>query len=352
MIIPPCQSDGGRSFGTGLTATDLDQDGLGDLVVSDSTRPLCVYYGRRDRTFDPIALARSTTAGVSFVHGRSVAVDLNEDGRLDLVVGNTNLSSAPVTTYLSLGGRQFTRNDWPPFSTGPIGIVDQLTVLDGRDGGVLGLLTESSGRVGMGRVLPDASVQLTATAQVQLTANGRLLGASWSSLDTLMTVDTLHTSGLLGGTIRFWARDAGAFVETAQTTIVTPFALSPTPRGPLFTTQDNGLKLGFFVDGGLSVLPITWDVGRFVPPLATRIGNDDALVLLADTRLATVGVLQVQLPTPDGGYVLAFERRGLPTGVNGLAAGDFDGDGRQDLAVLTNAFGVVGQPPLHVFFAR
>jgi VCBS repeat protein len=87
-------------------ATDLDGDGILDIVAIDERRGTAIYFGRKDGTF-----SSGITVDSGAVTPYALAVgDLNHDGKIDIVVGNVE---APSTVYFNDGsGRHFTPG-WP-----------------------------------------------------------------------------------------------------------------------------------------------------------------------------------------------------------------------------------------------
>jgi hypothetical protein len=75
-------------------ATDLDGDGLLDIVTIDEQRGVAVYFGQKDGVFSSGMALESDTATP---YALAVS-DLNRDGRVDIVVGNVE---APSTIYFN-----------------------------------------------------------------------------------------------------------------------------------------------------------------------------------------------------------------------------------------------------------
>lgn len=350
LALDPC-SDAGRYFGKSLTTGDLDLDGHADLVVSE--RPMCVFYGRGDGTFERQQLpSNPPRPGTSFIPGQAAIVNLNDDLIPDLVVGNTNLSSGGVTTYLGQGQRAFVRFDQPPL--GGTGILEQLTPLSDGDGGlVFGLLAGIQDRFSLARILPDAGVVTLATSgdlfqsfspgfEPAVTALLWLpAGPGSESVVTFETTERLSSVNVFSspGRLRRWGRDGGAFEQLADwATPAPPVAggvngAAWTDQGFVFSTLSTtgaSYRL-WFADGG-SVEPFVAPAHGLLSA-APVVGAGLDVVLYGENQN-----LQVY-DAVDGGFELWSQVSALPPNPNGLAIADFNEDGRPDIVVLGNALG-------------
>ena len=81
--------------------TDLDQDGLLDIVAIDEQRGVAIYFGQKAGRF---------SAGLALDNGKArpyalAVTDLNRDNKIDIIVGNVE---APSTVYFNDGsGRHY-----------------------------------------------------------------------------------------------------------------------------------------------------------------------------------------------------------------------------------------------------
>ncbi|MFZ5439370.1 MAG: FG-GAP repeat domain-containing protein, partial [Myxococcota bacterium] len=145
VIIPTLRPDGGSLAPTGITAGDVDGDGLLDLVVTGVT--VSVLFGDGDGGF-------SQTVNVSTaVAARSVLADVDGDGTTDIVTSQSNVNSAGLATLLNRGNRSFA----VVRSTGVVAM--QSLFVDGpATAGGLPLLVEEDGasdRVFVGTLAAD-----------------------------------------------------------------------------------------------------------------------------------------------------------------------------------------------------
>lgn len=91
---------------------DLNLNGLSDLVVDNSGFPphsrLVVFLQEDDHAY----VDRSKELGVDIVNpSGSVVIDLNRNGKMDLIVGQTDIRNAAIPTRLYIFENQFSRND-------------------------------------------------------------------------------------------------------------------------------------------------------------------------------------------------------------------------------------------------
>ena len=103
----------GRTDGRGLgvVAIDLNDDGRIDLYIANDICPNFVYLNRGDGTFDDV----TDTSGAGYDHDGQVragmgvdAEDVNGDGRPELFV--TNYWNEPNSLFFNLGKGRFRRS--------------------------------------------------------------------------------------------------------------------------------------------------------------------------------------------------------------------------------------------------
>ena len=96
-------SGGDAIRSSSIAAADFDSDGNVDLALLDANSMSGVYYGKGDGTFTSVPFNGNSLPKDLinlYVGGAVVAVDLNKDGKPDLLVGNTillNLYGAAIT---------------------------------------------------------------------------------------------------------------------------------------------------------------------------------------------------------------------------------------------------------------
>ena len=153
---------------SGAVAGDFDNDGKRDLVIaySDSTNGInssgmLLVRGNGDGTFlTPTSIASSNT----LMKARPFAADLNGDGKLDVVWGNT--------AYINMGGTSFTSVALPVQGTA-LGLAD----LDGD--GIVDIVIDNSAYAGKG----DGSFLANPLSTIVTPVGSTLISASIGDLN-------------------------------------------------------------------------------------------------------------------------------------------------------------------------
>jgi len=358
--------------GTGpisIVGADFNQDGRQDLVTANrDSNDLSLLLGNGDMTFRPQIRIPLTGAP------RAVTVgDVNEDGRFDLVVAN--VSSDDVAVLLGNGNGTFGPAARFPAGDGPTAVAladldldghldaavanfnsDDVSLLMGNgDGTFLTQVRVAAGdgphAVVAGRfdngpapdlavaneTSDDISVRLgngdgSFQAQVRFAGTDFPRGLATGDFDRNRAIDLIVANGGLNhASVMFGAGD-GSFTSARR------FAVAPQPRG---------IAAGDFnVDGRIDLAVM-----------------DPNALSIADGRI------QIRLGNGDGTFQ-AGGSFGVGRGPNGVATGDFNGDGKLDLVgvnrtsadvsvLLGNGNGTfaaelvtfVGQSPLHAAVA-
>ncbi|QDV08009.1 FG-GAP repeat protein [Planctomycetes bacterium Poly30] len=163
-FAPAMRLDLGDAVIEGAISGELTGDGLLDLVVVPrmGTDGMLLLEGRGDGTFEP---PRSLGAFRAF-NGAPRLVDLNQDGRLDILASGRGLFGGELTLYQNLGAGAFapprelvqgSSSDAQALDLDADGDLDLLTAWPGA--GLLVFLNDGTGQFQLGSVLtPDASV--------------------------------------------------------------------------------------------------------------------------------------------------------------------------------------------------
>jgi hypothetical protein len=352
-------------YGTGqspdaVVAGDFNNDGKLDLAIANSVDgTVSILLGNGDGTF---------TAGATFVTGTSpssLAVgDFNGDGFPDLVV--TNFADGTVSVFLGSGAGSFTTPPSPPFTAGngPVSVVTgdfngdgflDIAVANRNDATVSILAGNGDGTFKAAVPYQAGTVDVATVATGDFNGDGKLdLALTNPSSDT---VSVLLNNG------------DGTFPTTGPVTYSTgnsgdhPVAVSAVDLNgdsklDLAVTNLMGKTVAILLGNGdgtfLPKVAYPTTNGASSGPNAMTTGdfNADGKVDLAITE-QSINRVSILLGNGDGTFQSPLE---FSTGnfAAGVAAGDFNGDNRLDLAVANQTDSTVSvmlhlpQPPTNL----
>jgi hypothetical protein len=329
---------GGVNSSAGLSAGDFNGDGKLDLVVSGTdfsnfTEETYVLVGNGDGTFqtpNPVAPGNGTVS----------VVDLNQDGKLDLIIW-----AAPfIEIFLGNGNATFTEKATYPNST--LNFAFQVGVADFNGDGKLDITDGYTAIFGNG----DGTFR-DVTARLLNIPGGSALG-------TVVSGD-FNGDGKSDLAIGSSGANPSVYIllgdGTGNYSVAHRYSVSSTPF-PLKTADfNNDGKLDlFFTTGVTTTASASFDIllgngdGSFAAPIVTSIDpgtfpevgpmtiadlNSDHI---ADVTALVNGELTVYLGNGDGTFAAPVNYFG---GANAstFGIGDFNSDGRPDAAVCGSA---------------
>jgi len=276
-------------FPVGIVAGDFNDDGKTDLAIANKfDNTISVLYGNGDGTFQTQALVDIGTEPTSIGTG-----DFNQDRKIDLIA--SCVGSGVVTVLLNAGGGSFTRVD---SSTGLFG--------------------------------PDKSLIVTGN----FTSPGTVDAVISSQIQSQIYLLKGLGNGSLGPPTAVQKSSAGEVYSLAAADINRD-GKPDLAYGSVASTQFSVL-LG---DGsGKFSAPIASPIFATESILLADINGDGFLDLAApNENLASVAVV---LGNGKGQFGLAKTTNlsGTPYGPNSTVVGDFNGDGKLDLAIAETNF--------------
>ena len=279
--------------GNSLAAGDFNDDGIPDLVVvSPYYNSATVYLGKGDGTF--VAVAAQPNVGQQ--PGRIAVADFNGDGNLDLAITNAQYSAnSTVTILLGNGDGSFT-----PASSSPSAGIGAYAIVaaDFNGDGKADLAVTTQQTTSLTILLGNGDGTFTPAASPQVTSYASAVAAADFNADGKL--DLIVACGNGGLVFVLLGNGDGTFTAA--------------PSFPAPVSNPNGVVVGDFnLDGIVDVGFLNYDYTKGGP--LEFLGNGDGTF--------------TQLP-------------GLPTlsMYSGfLAGGDFNGDGRTDIAISGSGSG-------------
>ena len=322
---------GTGSFPIAVATGDFNQDGKLDLAVANlNDNTVSVLLGNGDGTFQPQSVY-ATGSGPTWI----ATGDFNGDGKLDLAVAN--VSDSTVSVLLGNGDGTFQPQSVYGAGSGPHSIMTADLNGDGKLDLVVANANDTTVSVllgnGDGTFQPQSTLS-TGRSPVSVVAgdfNGDgILDLAVTNLDGVLI--------LLGnGDGSFQGQSTFPAGESPYSLITADF----NGDGRLDLAVTNALSSG----GTVSILLGNGD-GTFQSPVAYTAGadtlgisagdfNGDGRLDLAVTN-DSASTISVLLGNGDGSFQsqLVFS---ATSGADGIATGDFNGDGRLDLAVTDSS---------------
>lgn len=323
--LEPFASIAGSALQRQVIAVDVNKDGRLDLVTASEPVPsLAAYLGNGDGTFQ--AASNFSGGGNSF---GVAAGDLNSDGLVDLV----NASPGNNRVYIQLGNGDGTFG--PPSNStfgnaGPVPL--QVTLGDVNHDGRLDLAVNSSGiriligngdgTFGVPTFIAGGTDPSSAPVMADVNADGNI-----DVLHVNSGSDRIYvTLGIGGGT---FAAPSFFFGGDVVSKLVVADA-NEDGRPDLLTVSQTEGRVGVHIGNGDGTFQarVTYLAGPNPVSLTVLDLNQDGRI---DVATASTGQLNVLLGNGDGSFSSPTQYS-AGSGLGSLVSGDFNGDGIPDLA--------------------
>ncbi len=315
---------------------DLNGDGKTDAAVANAgtfgqnNGSLSVLLGRGDGTFQPAAQYASGPSAVALY-----VDDFNGDQRKDIALVRTGATNAPgeVAVLLGTGAGSFGAPVSYAVGVGPISVVAADLNGDGR----LDLAVANRDGNSLSVLLGTGTGAFTPGPLVPVGPQPNFLGAMDLNRDARADLVVLHATS---ATLSVWLSQANGTMVSAGRYLTgvgaDSFEILGYHDDPLQVIAPDAAKTWFFrygvnPDGTLTGAPV-YDVGTARSALALGDFNQDSRL-----DIVTVGSSSsMNLLTGAGrGDFNPPQPVPLPANASAVAAGDFSGDGRTDVAVAT-----------------
>ena len=331
-----------------MVVADFNNDGVPDAIVSSdpngavTASAVLALLGNRNGTLQP-AITAWPEIGLALYLG---AVDLNGDGKLDLIAATPNQNAFQILLGKGTGTFQV-----------------PVAYATGTRAAAFGLLTQSSGAVLLtldaltGDVLstyigPDGVAGAPVEYPFGQTTGSAIVGQNSPSVAAGDLDGDGHTDVVTGDKSGIYAflRDPGhgfrAPVSYAlpQTTGVAIADLNGDGKPDVAAVSPAGFSV--FPGRGNGTLGSPVNYATAGPPSGLVLadfdgdGRPDAAVFSSGDLSSTtnVGGISVLLADGHGGFEAAANYSAGPFHVIGIASGDFNHDGKPDLAAVTNTY--------------
>ncbi len=331
----------------GIIAADVNQDGILDLITANGNCPagtcgqgsVSVLLGKGDGTFQTHADYAVGTFPESVA-----AADFNGDGKLDLAVSNAESPSISILLGSGDGTFQAHQDFSTDSASGPIEAADvngdgkpDLLFPDNPASGVAVFLGNGDGTFKPARIYAAGSYP-SSVAIADLNGDGKIDLAVSNQYSNSVTVLLGNGDGTFspGVNLPQASSDTGQTAESLGA-VIGDFNGDGIPD--LAITEGDSV-------GDISVL-LGKGGGSFQPPINTPSGAAGAIVAAdfnrdgkLDVAFADINGTAVALGNGDGtfGAPLRVVTSAAAVPAGGVLAGDFNNDGKQDLVVLQNGF--------------
>ena len=240
----------------GLAAADFDADGTIDLALLNAYGVGGIFYGKSDGTFSSVVNGNNFPKDIFnlFAGGATLAVDLNKDGRPDLLSGKTLLlniyGSAPNTTVPSATTTALNASTLASTVGSNITFTATIASTAGSTGTPSGNVTFLDGTANLGSaVIASGKATLTTAALMTGTHNitavyaGDAVFATSTSFNLMIIVSVVPVVVATSTGLSASATTAVSGTTITFTSTISPIASTTVPAGTV-TLMDGTTSLG------------------------------------------------------------------------------------------------------------
>ncbi len=331
-------SGGDAVHSDGIGAADFDGDGNVDLALLDPNDFSGIYYGKGDGTFTSVPLNGSVIPKDLInldAAGATIAIDLNHDGKPDLLTGNTVLlnlyGSAPTITPATAATSTALTSSAATITAGSsVTFTATVTGASGSTGAPTGTVTFLDGTTTLGTGSVNASGVAT-YATTKLATGAHSITSQY------------------GGDSNFTASTSAAVTVTVQAEVPPSFSISAGPASLSIAPGKTGGTTITLTPAGGFVQPVTFACSglpseascTFSPASLTPAGGPITTTLTVSTTAPTSSVARSGIYWTGIAGLLALASLlllGMP-GASSVARGSY---GCVLLLVLALGVGMVG----------
>jgi hypothetical protein len=330
---------------SGVAVADLNGDGELDVVTASRAPVVSVLLGHGDGTFERrVSYASVTTFTTQYQYPRFLQIlDLTEDGKLDLVVGET---SGPYSLFVGNGDGTFQ----PRVAIGHSGAIGLLADVsgDGRADLLAPMISFVNAGAVMVRLNTGAGVfgpETTYPAPVYWVRQFAVADLNHDGVMDIVGAATLNTNNQPGRVVVLLGTGGGAFGPASSingtgdgTQHVAAGDLDGDGHLDLVTTNVSNFSSASILRGtGTGAFEPARHLGTAYQARWPTLGDfdeDGDLDLAVVSRFAST--VSVHRNNGDATFGSA-KILPVPTGPTTLASGDVDGDGRADLLTSGNS---------------